>query len=298
MQWLLTVPLTDWNTFTPQMSSQEVTEETRTYREVLEIELRSALREFERPTFGLFLSAFAAGLNVSFGALFMGMALTFSPSFSSELVKQLVLANVSAVGFVLVILGQTELFTAHTTLGLLPVLNGQAAVADLARLWGVIYVANLIGCTAFAGLIAVTGPALGIVDPSAFGSLADALVPFSAWAITLSGIIAGWLMGLLTWLVAASRDSVGEFLVTWVVASAIGFGPFHHSLLGSTEVLTAVLLAQGVSIADFVHFLSYTTIGNVIGGTVFVAALNYGHAIRGSRSRELDIDVPEEDEDH
>ncbi|WP_254528870.1 hypothetical protein [Natrinema gelatinilyticum] len=63
------------------MSSQEVTEETRTYREVLEIELRSALREFERPTFGLFLSAFAAGLNVSFGALFMEWRLRFRRPF-------------------------------------------------------------------------------------------------------------------------------------------------------------------------------------------------------------------------
>lgn len=275
------------------VSSEETTQETRAYRNVLENELEGALREINRPTSGLFLSGIAAGLNVSFGALFMGMALTFSPEFPSDLVKQLVLANVSAVGFIIVILGQTELFTAHTTMGVLPVLNGNASVRELGRLWGVVYVGNLIGCTLFAGLITIAGPPLTIVSPSAFGSLADALLPFTGPTILLSGIIAGWLMGLVTWLVSASRDSVGEFLITWVVTAAIGFGPFHHSLLGTTEVLGALFLGQGVTAGAFVHFLFWTTLGNLIGGTVFVALLNYGQAVRGGTAPEVEIDPPE-----
>ena len=276
------------------MSSEEVTEETRAYREILRREIESAIREFNRPWEGLALSALSAGLNVSFGALFMGMALTFSPEFSSDLVKQLVLANVSAVGFILVILGQTELFTAHTTLGILPVLNGQATLRDLGRLWVVIYTMNLLGCVLFSAFIAFVGPRLTIVEPAAFGTLADALVPFSAVTILSSGVIAGWLMGLLTWLVAAARDSTGEFLITWVVASTIGFGPFHHSLLGTTEVLTAMLLGQGVTLAGFGHFLLWTTLGNIVGGTVFVAGINYGHAIRGGNFGDVELESLEE----
>ena len=137
-------------------------------------------------------------MNESFDTLFMGMAFTFAPEFSSNLAKQFVLADASAVGFIFVMLGQTELFTAHTSLGILPVLNGQATFFDLGRPWAVISVMRLVGCALFAGFIAFVGPRLTIVDPTAFGCLADALLPYSALTALASGVIAGWLMGLPT----------------------------------------------------------------------------------------------------
>lgn len=251
---------------------------TLSYGNILEREIQNALKEMRRPVQGMFLSGLSAGLTVSFGALFMGMSLTFSGGFESKLTQQVVLAAVSSIGFLFVILGQTELFTAHTTMAVLPVLDGRASVGDLGRLWGVVYVSNLVGCAAFAGLIALVGPPMEIVDPSAFGSLARALVPLPWWVILLSGVIAGWLMGLVTWLVAASRDTVSRVLLTIIVTAGIGFAPFHHSLLGSTEVLTAMFLGRGVTLAEYGHFLAWTTLGNVIGGSVFVGLLNYGHA--------------------
>ena len=84
-------------------------------------------------------------------------------------------------------------------------------------------------------------------------------------------------MGLMTWLVAVSRNTVGRAVFTLIVAVAIGFGPFHHAILGTTEVLSAMFLDQGVTIGDVGHFLVWTTFGNIVGGTVFVALLNYGH---------------------
>jgi formate/nitrite transporter FocA (FNT family) len=250
---------------------------TLSYRHILEREMENALTEMHRPVKGVAISGFAAGLTVSFGALFMGMVLTFQPSFPSTLVKQLALGGVSAVGFLFVIIGQTELFTAHTTMAVLPVLADRASPLELLRLWSVVLAANLVGCACFAGLIAAIGPAMDIVDPAAFGSMASALLPFPWWVITASGVIAGWLMGLLTWLVAASRDTISRVVIVLVVAATIGFAPFHHALLGTTEVLTAMFLGQGVTLTQFGTFLTWTTLGNAIGGGVFVALLNYGH---------------------
>ncbi len=270
---------------------REVSAETRDYRAVLEQEIANALQEMRRPAGGLALSGVAAGLNLSFGALFMAMALTFADGFGSALTRQFVLAGVSVIGFLLVLLGQTELFTAHTAMGLLPVLDGEASLRDLGRLWAVIFPANLLGCGVFAVIIALLGPPLDVVDPAAFRTLASALVPYSATTILLSGLVAGWLMGLVTWLVAAARDTAGEFLSVAVVTAGIGFGPFHHSLLGTTEVLAALLLGQGVTVADYGHFLLWTTLGNVVGGVVFVALLNYGQAVRGGVPQDVDVET-------
>jgi formate/nitrite transporter FocA (FNT family) len=261
------------------------------YENILAREMENAVKELDRPSKGLFLSGLTAGLNVSFGALFMGMVLTFSPSFPSELVKQGLLAGASAVGFLFVVLGQTELFTAHTTLAVLPVLDGRTPVSELGRLWGIVYVANLLGCALFAGLIATLGPAIEIVEPSAFARLAGALIPLPWWVVLLSGVVAGWLMGLVTWLVAASRDTVGRILVVLVVTTTIGFGPFHHALLGTTELLGAMFLGTGVTLAQYGHFLLWTTVGNVLGGAVFVAGLNYGHAALSGEDKDVEVDA-------
>ncbi|RDI72294.1 formate/nitrite transporter family protein [Halopelagius longus] len=260
------------------------------YSNILEREMENALKELDRPTKGLFLSGLAAGMNLSFGALFMGMVLTYSLSFPSTLVKQFLLAAASSVAFLFVVLGQTELYTAHTTLAVLPVLDGRTSMRELGRLWSVVYIANLVGCAVFAGLIAVLGPEMGIVAPAAFESLANALLAHPWWVILLSGVVAGWLMGTVTWLVAASRDTIGRVAVTLIVTAAIGFGPFHHAILGTTEVLGAMFLGTGVTLGQFGHFILWTTVGNTLGGGVFVAGLNYGHAALAGEEKDVEID--------
>ncbi|WP_232703026.1 formate/nitrite transporter family protein [Halobacterium wangiae] len=265
---------------------------TLSYRNILEREMENALKEVGRPPRGLFLSGFSAGLNLSFGVLFMAMVLTYSGGFGSELTKQVTLAVVSAVAFLFVVIGQTELFTAQATMAVIPVLDGRIGLSKLGRFWGIIYAANLLGCAGFAGLIAVVGPAMGVVEPGAVGSLADALTGLPWWVVLASAVIAGWLMGLTTWLAAASRDTIGRVVVVLVITATIGFGPFHHVILGTTELLTAMLLGQGVGPAAFGEFLVLATVGNVVGGSVFVGLLNYGHiALAGD---EADVDFESE----
>jgi len=265
-------------------SDGEATGATLSYRNILEREMENALKEIDRPSKGVFLSGFSAGLNLSFGALFMAMVLTFSGGFDSVLTKQAALAGISSVAFLFVVVGQTELFTAHTTMAVLPLLDGRTSLPEVVRLWGVVYTSNLLGCAAFVGVVAAIASPMGIAEPSSFGSLADSLLGLPWWVVLLSGTVAGWLMGLATWLSAASRDTIGRVVVVLLVTALIGFGPFHHSILGTTEVLSAMVLAGNVSIGAFGTFLLFTTLGNVIGGGVFVGLLNYGHiALAGDR---------------
>ncbi|EMA43848.1 formate/nitrite transporter family protein [Halococcus saccharolyticus] len=262
---------------------------TLSYRKILEREMENALKEMDRPAVGTFISGFSAGLNLSFGALFMAMVLTFAGGFDSTLTKQVTLAGVSSIAFLFVVIGQTELFTAHSTMAVLPVLDGRASLRDLGQIWSVTYVSNLLGCAAFVALIAAIGEPMGIAEPSAFGSLAGALVGLPWWTITLSGVVAGWLMGMATWLSAASRDTVGRIVFVLLTTAAIGFGPFHHAILGTTEVLSAIVLDAGVAPGAFVPFIVFTTIGNVLGGTVFVALLNYGHIALAGEEKDVDF---------
>jgi formate/nitrite transporter FocA (FNT family) len=86
------------------------------------------------------------------------------------------------------------------------------------------------------------------------------------------------LMGLLSWLVAAGRDTISQIVLVWLITTAIGFAGLHHVVLGTIEVLAGAFAGQEIGPADFGRFLLWATLGNILGGTIFVALIKYGHA--------------------
>ena len=177
----------------------------------------------------------------------------------------------------------SELFTEQTTLAILPLLSGNASVRDVARLWGIVYVANLIGAALCAAFITLIGPALAVVDSNVFAEISTSKVEHPAWVILLSGVLGGWIMGLLSWLVAAGRDTISQIVIIWIFTGTIGLAHLHHSILGTTEVLGGLFSSGSVSWGEFGHFLLWATIGNAVGGACFVAVLKFGHAQREAR---------------
>lgn len=252
-------------------------EATRSYHEILEQEIKSGLRELERPAGGLFFSGLSAGLDIGFSALLMAVVITLTRGELPAPISEILVANAYAVGFVFVILGRSELFTEHTTLAVLPVLDGRSTVSRLARLWGIVFGSNTIGAAIFAAIAAVVAPALGIATPEAFLEVATGLVEHPSSVILASAVLAGWLMGLMSWLVAAARDTISQLLVVWLVASVIGLAKLHHSIAGTVEVLAGAFSGPGVTFADFGRFLLWTALGNALGGFFFVALIKYGH---------------------
>ncbi|MCZ7569557.1 MAG: formate/nitrite transporter family protein [Ardenticatenaceae bacterium] len=251
------------------------------------------LGEIERSTSGLFMAGLSAGLDVGFSLFLMAVMLTLVTGMLARPIVEILVANMYAIGFIFVVMGRSELFTEHTTLAILPVLNRRASLSSLGRLWGVIYVANLIGAALFAILVSVTGPALGVIEPRVFGEIARGLVDYPAWIILLSAVFAGWLMGLLSWLVTAARDTISQVFFVWLVTMSIGLSHLHHSIAGTVEVLAAVFSGQGVTLAEYGGFLLWATLGNAIGGIVFVALIKYSHVVRGApQTKQVTIEEP------
>lgn len=263
----------------------------KSYREILEQQVKEELSQLARPSGGLFISGLSAGLDVGFSVLLMAVMLTLVGGTLPAPVVEILVANMYSVGFIFVILGRSELFTEHTTLAFLPVLNQRASIGALARLWGLIYGSNLIGAAIFALLVTQIGPDLGVVEPAAFGEIARKMVEHSWWVILTSGILAGWLMGLLSWLVTASRDTISQILLVWLVTTSIGLAGLHHSIVGTVEVLAGIFAGQSITLGDYGHFILWATLGNAIGGLVFVALVKYGHATRqGQEPGEINLD--------
>jgi formate-nitrite transporter family protein len=111
-------------------------------------------------------------------------------------------------------------------------------------------------------------------DHAGFGEVAHALVSPRWWVVVVAASLAGWLMGLLSWLVVAGRESISQLALIWIVGAVIGLSHLPHAITGSISVFTATLLDQ-LPLADLGRFLLWTTLGNVVGGVAFAVSIRF-----------------------
>lgn len=250
-------------------------------RTMLERGIHAGTDELERGTGGLFLSSISAGLDVGFGPfLVLTILAAATPDIPLPFLKVL-LGAAYGLGFILVVLGRSELFTEHTTMAVFPLLAGRARVAAVARLWGLVLAGNLVGAIVFSLIVVPVSSALGIASSQAMNELARSLTDHGVWVILGSSVLAGWLMGLLSWLILATDETLAQIVIVWLITGAIGLAGLHHSIAGTVEVAFGVI-GGDVALSSALTFLVVAIAGNAIGGTVFVALLKYQHAIRSA----------------
>ncbi|MFH5799315.1 formate/nitrite transporter family protein [Haladaptatus sp. CMAA 1911] len=272
----------------PSTSSDGQTDGLKSYENILVEQINIGLAELQRPASGLFLSGLSAGLDIGFGPLLMAVMTGLMSGSLPKPATELLMANMYSIGFIFVILGRSELFTEHTTLAVLPVLDKRASLTSLGRLWVVVFAANVLGGALFAAFAVTIAPQLGIAHAAAFTEIAKTLVKHDFWILVGSGVFAGWLMGLLSWLVTAARDTVSRVLIIWIVTTAIGLAHLPHSIAGNVEVLMGLFLSPEITAFDYGRFLLAATIGNAVGGVFFVALLKYGHVTRNTDEEEME----------
>jgi formate/nitrite transporter FocA (FNT family) len=251
-------------------------EPQKNYHTVLEQEIEAASEELKRPAGSLLISGFTAGLDVGLGPFTMAVFLTLTRGTFSEPLQRLMAANLYALGFIFVVIGRSALFTEHTTAAILPVFDRRNSVADLLRLWGLVLAGNLAGAAIVAWFAVRLGGALQIADAAAFTGLAAKMTTPASEVIFFSAIGAGWVMGLLSWLTTAARETTSQIMLVWATTFVIGLASLHHSIAGSAEAIAGVILGATPP-GEFARFLCWSVLGNIVGGTVMVSALKFSH---------------------
>ncbi len=136
------------------------------------------------------------------------------------------------MGFVILLIGKSELFTENFLLPVLGVLQRRAPLRSLFRLWTVSLTFNLLGAAVFALLIGLPG----VLEPAAAADIiavAEHKLSMGWGEAFVRAIFAGWLMTILTWLLLAC-NTVGERLaIIWTIASLIVLGRFNHAVISS-----------------------------------------------------------------
>ena len=140
-------------------------------------------------------------------------------------------------------------------------------------IWDIVIFGNIIGGIVFVFFIASLAPKLGIFNQETMISIATHVIENEYWLLFLSAILAGWLMGLLTWLLNSTILTLNRIVIMFT--ATIGFVGFYHSIVGNIEVFGAFLFADNISLADYLLFLVLTLLGNGIGGAIVVGLFKY-----------------------
>jgi len=262
------------STLSPKEDADPATR-PKSLERIVQEQIEESVTEYRRSNQGLFLSALTAGLDIGFSLLVIGVLYTMFADKVSIEVMQVILALAYPIGFIFVILGRSALFTEHTTLAVLPVLSGRESIKSLSRIWGVIYLGNLIGGYIIGAAIAFVGPSLGLVSYEALETIAHHLIDYSAPLILVSAILAGWLMGLVSWLATSSKETIARIVIVIIVTGVIGLGGLHHSIVGSIEMFAGLIVSEKITIADYLVTQAWATVGNIIGGVFFVSILKF-----------------------
>lgn len=233
--------------------------------------------QHSRPSWSLFLSALAAGLEIGFSILLMGVLFSLFENRISEPAMHLLLSLSYPLGFLFVIIGREELFTEQTTIAVIPVLSRKKEFKSLFRLWAIVFVGNLIGCFIFSYILATLPVEMQIIKPAAYQHIAEKIPHYNWTSLFESAVFAGWLIGLLAWLISSTTETISRILLIILVTLAIGVAGLHHCIVGSVEMFAAMLTGNNITFSNYIYFISLAVPGNIIGGAVFVAALKVSH---------------------
>lgn len=241
----------------------------------------NAREELKRTPRSLAFSGLAGGLGM--GLTGIGVASVLSVLGDSR-TAQFAALLFYPLGFVAVVIGRAQLFTENTLYPIALVLSEKGKhVPETARLWGIVFSFNVLGAAVFAALAVKTG-ALHPEVARALVSLGRAAVAGNIVDIFWSGVIGGWIIALMAWIVSGSSWTIGQIVVIWALTVVVGMGRFSHCIASSGEILSAVLSGY-VSLAEYLEWLASATSGNIFGGVIFVTLLNFGQVTDTKQNR-------------
>lgn len=233
-------------------------------------------KELTRPAASLLWSALASGLVIGFSFIGGAYAASLVPPEGGHAA----FAAVYPLGFILVIMARSELFTENTLVPVVPFLERRDAETFrlLLRVWALLLIGNLIGALIFGWALARTP----MVDPSLhaeLGRLAAEATSGSFGRIVYAGVFAGWLIALLSWLLASTHATGAQIVLIWICTAPIAALGFRHSIAGSVEAFYRAASGGAGWGEMLLGFVVPAVIGNAIGGVLLVALLNYGQVV-------------------
>jgi formate transporter len=198
-------------------------------------------------------------------------------------------------GFASIVLFGMELVTGNFALLPMATWAGKSTWGATFRNWSWVWIGNFIGTLLVAVIMAISLTSGGTADPSADGGVwqkvaqkiislnianvekkYEALGSLGFFLAILRGVVANWLVCLGVTMALVSKSVPGKILACWLPITAFQTLGMEHIVVNQFLHTAGPILGSGVPFYKviFWNFLP-VTIGNIIGGMVFIGMLFY-----------------------
>ncbi|MGM0688754.1 MAG: formate/nitrite transporter family protein [Bacillota bacterium] len=235
----------------------------------------------------LIMLAILAGAYIALGAVMFTIITNDLSVYIGDGLSRLVGGISFSLGLILVILGGAELFTGNNLLAA-GYLDKKVSGKQVLSNWLWVYLFNFVGALIVVALFYYSG-----IWKANDGGIAMRVVniAYAKTSLTWSeaffrGILCNWLVCMAVWLSLAGKDAISKILAIMIPITAFVAAGFEHSIANMYFVPMGILIKnadtiqgllspavlQSISWQAFViNNLIPVTIGNIIGGVVFVA---------------------------
>ena len=233
----------------------------------------------------VFALAMLAGAFIAFGAVFYTVVTHDSAGISAGLMR--LIGGLSfCLGLVLVVVAGAELFTGNNLI-VMAYVDGKVSLKQLLGNWTIVFIGNFIGAVGILLLIYLSshwqigGGAVG----AKVLAIANAKVNLTWMEAFTRGILCNILVCLAVWLCFAGRTVVDKVLaILFPITAFVAMG-FEHSVANMYFISAGLLAKQQPELVQLVGNMNLenltisnflfdnllpVTLGNIIGGSVFV----------------------------
>lgn len=248
----------------------------------------TGVRKVALPFLSLFALAILAGAFIGLGCMFA----TTTAAATSTLpygVARLLIGLVFCLGLILVVVGGAELFTGNNLI-VMAWASRKISTLALLRNWLIVYVGNFVGSLGTALFVF-----LGKQYANGGGSVGEAALKIAVGKVNLGfiqalalGMMCNALVCLAIWLTYSARSVSDKILAILFPISAFVAAGFEHSIANMYFIPYALLIkafdpafamSKSIDLSSltwgsfFLKNLLPVTIGNIIGGSMLVAAM-------------------------
>jgi formate/nitrite transporter len=262
---------------TPTETTQAISENSR--------------RVLTQPLARTWVLSLLAGFYIAFGAELSTLVTSDAASYLGIGVSRLLGGSVFSLGLMLVVICGAELFTGNSLLTK-AALHGEIPWSKIAENWGIVIIGNLVGSLFLAWLMVESGLwHTGRIAEHAV-SIAATKCELTFGVALVRGILCNWLVCLAVFMATAARDITGKMLACYAPIMAFVASGFEHSVANMYFIPTGLLLKAKLNLAVpgltwqnfFISNLIPVTLGNIIGGVVFVGFAYWFVYLKGTRS--------------
>lgn len=244
----------------------------KTPQEVIETAVNNGITKSSIHTPRLITLSIMAGAYIALGGALSLIAGYGFPDCPAALQK-IISGCVFPVGLILIVVLGGELFTGNNAMMVPAWMRGDYGAGTVVRNWAIVYFGNFVGALAFAWLL-VYLPGLTASDPyaPAIIRVAEAKVSLPWLTVFLRGIGANWCVCLAVWLAMSGRRLSEKMIACWLPVMTFVTLGYEHCIANMFFIPLGMMQGADVSVSAFViDNLIPATIGNIVGGALFVA---------------------------